>query len=320
MGRCILQEKLNVAVIGVGYLGKFHAQKYAQLDSCELVAVVDYNREQAEQIAENCNTRAETDLTKLLPLVDAVSIAAPTKTHFDIAKQCLAAGVHVLVEKPITVETEEAETLITLAEENSCILQVGHLERFNTALRAVEPHIKNPMFIESHRLAPFNIRGSDVNVILDLMIHDIDIILSLVNSPVDKLDASGTPVISSGTDIANVRIQFENGCVANVTASRVSDKQERRMRFFGHHSCISVDFQDNLARIYHTGDKELYPGIPNIEREDLQQPKGDAILAEIEAFVHAIQTKTTPIVSGKDGLNALKIATDISKQLNNTEH
>lgn len=306
---------LKCAVIGVGYLGKFHADKYAGLPGCELAAVVDANHGQAQEIAEKNGARALADYRELLGNVDAVSIATPTRSHFAIARDFLDAGSHVLVEKPITVTVAEAEELITLAAERGRLLQVGHLERFNPALRAVEADIRKPQFIESHRLAPFNPRGTDVNVILDLMIHDIDIILNLVDSPVARIDASGAKVISNAIDIANVRLQFESGCVANVTASRVSDKRERKMRFFQQQSCINVDFQNNTAKHYRTGEQEMYPGVPEIVSETHELGAGDAILAEIEAFTQAIRNGERPVVSGEDGKRALAVASEITELL-----
>ncbi|MDO6459895.1 Gfo/Idh/MocA family oxidoreductase [Granulosicoccaceae sp. 1_MG-2023] len=307
---------LRTAVIGTGYLGKFHAQKYAAIDGCTLVAVADANPDTARAIADPLNTRAVSDYRELLGEVDAVSIATPTRTHFEVASAFLAAGVHVLVEKPVTVTPEEAAALVKLAAEKQCVLQVGHLERFNTALRAVEDKIDQPLFIESHRLAPFTPRGADVNVVLDLMIHDIDIILSIVRSDVADIQASGATVISDATDIANARLTFANGCVANVTASRISDKQERRMRLFQKNRYIAVDFLTNQTKVCETtGTASAEEGLPGIHCEDNQLQKGDAILAEISAFCEAIREAKAPLVSGEDGLRALETATRISALL-----
>jgi predicted dehydrogenase len=308
-------SELNCAVIGVGYLGKFHAQKYAKLSGCKLSAVVDANASQGREIADSLGVLALSDYRELIGNVDAVSIATPTRSHYAIAREFLDAGVSVLVEKPITVTVAEADELIRLAKARDCVLQVGHLERFNPALRAVEASITAPLFIESHRLAPFNPRGTDVNVILDLMIHDIDIILHLVKSPVVRIDASGAPVISDAIDLANVRIQFESGCVANVTASRVSDKRERKIRIFQRQSCINVDFQNNTAKLYRTGEQEMYPGVPEIISETHELGAGDAILAEVESFVEAVRTRGQPLVSGEDGKRALAVATEITERL-----
>jgi len=307
---------LRMAVVGTGYLGRFHAQKYNQLDQCELIAISDVDKSRAAEVAGELSTAAVSDHRELIGRIDAASIASPTKTHFAVAKDLLEAGIHVLVEKPMTVTVAEAETLIDIAKQNQCVLQVGHLERFNTALLSVADQIKEPIFIESHRLAPFTMRGADVNVVLDLMIHDIDIILNLVDAEVSAIHANGSPVVSSATDIANARIEFSNGCVANVTASRVSGKTERRMRFFQKDTYVAVDFQENTSRICRVDrDKPDTDGIPAINCVDENLEKGDAIRAEIEAFVYAINNGTRPLVSGEDGLRALKTAIEIGEKL-----
>jgi len=305
---------LSTAVVGVGYLGKFHAQKFADLDGCELAAVVDPDMEAARRSAEPAGARALADYRELLGHVDAVSIAAPTSLHHRIARDFLAAGAHVLVEKPITVTVTEADELVALAAERGLVLQVGHLERFNPALRAADAILEAPRFIESHRLAPFNPRGTDVDVVLDLMIHDIDIILDIVRSPVVRADASGAEVLTHATDIANARLEFENGCVANVTASRVSAKTERRMRFFQHDCYLAVDFQGRRLTVHRKGAEEMYPGIPELITEDQTFEAGDAIRAEIESFLDCIRNGTAPLVSGADGRRALATAIDITRR------
>lgn len=307
-------NKLKCAVIGTGYLGKFHAEKYAGLPDCELVAVVDINPEAAKAVADKFGAQALTDYHALLGKVDAVSIVVPTTLHHAVAKDFLTAGAHVLVEKPICVTVAEAEDLIAIAQANNLILQVGHLERFNPAVLGLDKEEK-PLFIESHRLSPFNPRANDVSVVLDLMIHDIDIILALVDSEVEKIDASGTAVLTQGTDIANARILFKNGCVANVTASRISLKQERKMRMFRPSSYVSVDFQNRILSKHRTGDKEMYPGIPEIVSEELVFESGDALLAEIEHFVNCIATGSNPLVSGEAGKRALATAIQITQLL-----
>ena len=308
-------NRLRMAVVGTGYLGRFHAQKYNQLPQCELIAISDVDTARAAAIAIELSTVAVNNHRDLIGQVDAVSVASPTTTHFGIAKDLLEAGIHVLVEKPITVTEAEAEKLIEIAKISKSVLQVGHLERFNPALLSVADQIQNPMFIESHRLAPFNTRGADVNVVLDLMIHDIDIIMHLVDADLSDIHASGAQVVSSETDIANARLEFTNGCVANVTASRVSGKVERRMRLFQKDTYVAVDFQKNTSRVCKVDrqqpDKD---GIPVINCIDKNPDKGDAIQAEIEAFVHAITTGTRPLVSGEDGLRALKTAIQIGQK------
>ncbi|MCK9608636.1 MAG: Gfo/Idh/MocA family oxidoreductase [Methylomonas sp.] len=308
-------SKLKCAVIGAGYLGKFHAEKYAGIKDCELVAVVDINQEAAEQVAQLYGAKAMTDYQPLLGQVDAVSVVVPTSLHHLVSRDFLHAGAHVLVEKPITVTVEEADELIAIAREKNVILQVGHLERFNPAISGLEKMADKPLFIESHRLSPFNPRANDVSVVLDLMIHDIDIILALVGSEVERIDASGTSVLTQGTDIANARITFQNGCVANVTASRISMKMERKMRMFRPCSYISVDFQNRVLIKHRTGEKEMFPGIPEIVTEESVFESGDALLEEIKHFVHCVKTGENPLVSGEAGRKALATAIEITKFL-----
>ena len=307
-------KKLKCAVIGAGYLGKFHAEKYASLSDCELVAVVDTNETAAKSVAEKLSTKGLTDYQSLLGEVDAVSIVVPTTSHYSVSRDFLNAGVHVLVEKPITETVAEAEDLIAIAKKKRLILQVGHLERFNPAVLGLDKEEK-PLFIESHRLSPFNPRANDVSVVLDLMIHDIDIILALVDSEVIRIDASGTAVLTQGTDIANARLLFENGCVANVTASRISMKLERKMRMFRPSSYVSVDFQNRVLTKHRTGKKEMFPGIPEIETEESIFEGGDALLEEIKHFVNCIHTGENPLVSGEAGKRALETAIKITRLL-----
>ena len=308
-------KKLKCAVIGTGYLGKFHAEKYASLAGAELVAVVDIDAAAALSIAEKHGAKALTEYRSLLGEVDAVSVVVPTTLHHQVSKDFLNAGAHVLVEKPITVTLEEADELIAIAKEKNRILQVGHLERFNPAVLGLDKEEK-PLFIESHRLSPFNPRANDVSVVLDLMIHDIDIILALVDSEVERIDASGTAVLTQGTDIANARLLFQNGCVANVTASRISMKMERKMRLFRPSSYVSVDFQNRVLTKHRTGDKEMFPGIPEILTEESVFATSDALLEEIKHFVACIQSGEKPLVSGEAGRRALATAIKITELLN----
>lgn len=307
-------KKLKCGVVGAGYLGKFHAEKYASLPDCELTAVVDVDEAVARRIASSLNTKSYTDYREILGEVDAVSVVVPTTYHHKVAKDCLQAGIHVLVEKPVTVTVEEADELIELAKQNHLVLQVGHLERFNPAILGLEKDEK-PLFIESHRLAPFNPRANDVSVVLDLMIHDIDIILALVESDLVRIDASGTAVLTQGTDIANARLVFKNGCVANVTASRISMKMERKMRMFRPSSYVSVDFHNRVLTKHKTGTKEMFPGIPEIVTEESVFEGGDALLEEIKHFVNCILTNTQPLVSGEAGRRALSTAIQITQLL-----
>lgn len=308
-------NKIRTAVIGVGYLGKFHAQKYAQLKSSELVAVCDANIDIAQSIADEHNVPAFSDYHELIGKVDAVSIVVPTQKHHEVAKTFLENNVHVLLEKPITSTVAEGEELVKIADDNKRVFQIGHLERFNPAVLALENELNQPLFIESNRIAPFNPRGADVNVVLDLMIHDIDIILDFARSPVKHIDANGASVISNEIDIANARLTFENGCVANVTASRVSLKSERIMRIFQNDAYISIDFQNKKLAIHNKGDGEMYPGIADIESNERTFEQGDALYSEIEAFLFSIKHDKPPVVSGKAGLLALKTAIKISELL-----
>ena len=302
-------------MIGVGYLGRFHAQKYAQLPVCELVAVVDGREEVRKAVAGELGTQALADYRGLLGKVDAVSVVTPTPAHFEIADAFLAGGAHVLVEKPITETPEQARALIAQAAKFNRILQVGHLERFNAAVLAAEPHISSPRFMECTRLAPYKERGTDVNVVLDLMIHDIDLIQSLANSDIESIEAIGTPVFSGEIDIANARIRFANGCVANTTASRVSMKTERKLRIFEDAAYISLDLQQKILTLIRKRDGEPQAGqLPvNIEEANLEQ--GDALKSEIESFLGCIRNNKRPLVSGEDGLRALETAIRISEQV-----
>ncbi len=308
-------SKITTAVIGTGYLGKFHAQKYAQLPHSELLAVVDNNPQTARSIADQHGVKALTDYRELLGEVEAVSIVVPTSLHFEVAQAFLEHGSHVLVEKPITATVEQAQKLTDLARAQQRVLQVGHLERFNKAILDLDSFLHQPLFIESHRLAPFKPRGTDVSVVLDLMIHDIDIILTIVGSPLAKIEANGAAVLSDAVDIANARLQFENGCVANVTASRISLKTERKMRIFQLDAYLSVDFQNRELAIHRKGQGEMYPGIPDIDSKQMRYEEGDALKTEIELFLKAIEEGSEPIVSGEDGKQALQAAIEITRML-----
>jgi predicted dehydrogenase len=308
-------KPIRAAVVGVGYLGRFHAQKYAQAAGCELVAVVDAREPAREAVARELGTRAIADHRELLGQVDAVSVVTPTPAHYAIARDFLDAGAHVLLEKPVTETAEQARELIALAAARGRVLQVGHLERFNAAVLAAEPHLQSPRFIECQRLAPFKERGTDVNVVLDLMIHDIDIVQSIVGAEIESIDSVGTPVFSAEVDIANARIRFVNGCVANVTASRVSLKTERKLRVFRDDAYLSIDLQQKILTVI----RKRQPGdaagpLPvTIEEQNFEQ--GDALKAEIESFLDCIRSGRRPVVSGEDGLRALETAIRITRQL-----
>lgn len=314
-----IMDKLRTAVIGVGYLGRFHAQKYAALPGCELVAVVDANADTAARVAAELGTRALGDYRELLGKVDAVSVATITPAHFPIAQALLDGGAHVLVEKPITTTPEEARALIALAARRGRVLQVGHLERFNPALRAAEPYLKTPRFMECLRLAPFRERGTDVNVVLDLMIHDIDLVQTIVGSPSTQVDAIGTPVFSPQIDIANARLHFAGGCVANVTASRVSMKTERKLRVFQDDTYLSVDLQQKVLTVIRKDPAAAAGGLPiSISEQSFDQ--GDALRSEIESFVAAVRGEGPVVVSGADGLRALETAIAITRSVQAASH
>lgn len=307
---------LRTAVIGVGYLGNFHAQKYAALEEAELVGVVDSDAARAAEVAAACGCKPFSDYRELIGRVDAVSVVVPTQYHHEVAREFLAAGVHVLIEKPISVTIEQADELIALADANKLVFQVGHLERFNPVMMAAEEVLSEPLFVESVRIAPFKPRGTDVNVVLDLMIHDIEIIQHLVKSPVARIDAVGAPVFTGEEDIANARIAFENGCVANVTASRISLKSERKMRIFQRDAYLTLDFQNKKVLVAKKGAGELLPGVPNVQVTERELGQSDPLMLEITSFVEAIKEEKQPQVSGRDGRMALETALKINQGLN----
>jgi predicted dehydrogenase len=308
-------KKIRAAVVGVGYLGRFHAQKYAALPECELTAVVDIDTEVGARVAAELGTRALSDYRELCGQVDAVSVVTPTDSHAEIATALLRTGAHVLVEKPIAQSVEQAQQLIDAARENGLVLQVGHLERFNPAILAAEPLLARARFIECHRLAPFKERGTEVNVVLDLMIHDIDLVQMIIGSPVATLDAVGTPVFSGEIDIANVRLNFENGCVANVTASRVSLKTERKLRVFHDGGYLSIDLQQKILTVIRKRALPATAGELPVQIEEQSFAQGDALLAEIEAFLAAVRGERAVLVSGEDGQRALRTAIAITERM-----
>jgi predicted dehydrogenase len=317
---------LKIGVIGVGHLGRFHTQNYAKISSADLTGVYDVDQERSKQVAEEYGTKSYSDMQQLLQDIDAVSLVVPTSLHFETAKTILENGIHCLIEKPITSTIEEADALIELARKNNLIIQIGHIERFNPAILALRDIKLNPLFVESHRLASFDPRGTDVAVVLDLMIHDIDIILNLVNSKVKTIDASGVSVLTREVDIANARIQFENGAVANVTASRISQKKMRKMRLFQQDTYIGIDFLEKISEIYRLVNAEATDnaifGIP-IDIGDPEKKKKiiyqkpnveevNALKEELISFIDCVQNSRQPIVSGEDGREALRVAIEIT--------
>jgi predicted dehydrogenase len=314
-----MSQALKVAVIGVGHLGKWHADKYAALPDCKLLAVVDNNLKSAKQIAQKHGVQAYSDYHDILSQVDAISLAVPTSLHYKIAREILEAGIHCLIEKPITETIEEASKLIEIARQNQLVLQVGHIERFNSVMIGIEQVLQTPQFIESTRLAPFTLRATDVSVILDLMIHDIDIILDLVDSPIRHISASGISVLSDTIDIANARIEFDNQCVANVTASRISQKQERKLRIFQKDAYISADLQGKILALNKKGETNNEAGFKNITHEEQRFEDTDALNLEVLDFITAIKTGGRPKVNGEDGKRALETAIAISSQIKRVE-
>ena len=312
-------DKVKVGVVGVGHLGRFHTLNYAQIQGAELVGVTDIDQEKARRVASEGQCEAFDNIKSLLKRVDAVSIVVPTDHHFDIGKRALERGKHCLIEKPITKSVNEADALIQLARNKGVTLQVGHVERFNPAMRVLEGMEIKPRFIESHRLAPFNPRGTEVAVVLDLMIHDIDVILSLVDSPVKSVDASGVAVVSNSIDIANARICFENGCVANLTASRISQKKMRKMRLFQKDTYITVDFLERTSEIFQLTEGEGEAdnilgeiGVGERRRRIVYQhpevPEEGGLLTELDTFIRTVKGGNPPAVSGEEGKAALVVA------------
>jgi predicted dehydrogenase len=316
-------------VVGVGHLGSLHAKMYAALQDAEFIGVFDLDIQKAQQVAETYGVKAMTSLGSLLDQVDAVSIATVTPTHHVVGIQSIGKGIHTFIEKPLASTIEEAKALVALADAKNVKLQVGHIERFNPAILALEPYKLAPKFIESHRLAQFNPRGSEVAVVLDLMIHDIDLILSLVRSPVTRIDANGVAVVSDNVDIANARLQFENGCVANVTASRISQNKMRKMRLFQSDAYISIDFAQGIAEVFRLVDENDHDVkstmmLGKIEQGQkkraivYEQPEVrevNALEHELGLFLNAIKTDTRPPVDGREGLQALEVAQEIMNRI-----
>jgi predicted dehydrogenase len=310
------KEKLKVGVIGVGRLGEFHVQKYVAIPEVELVGVVDTNLHRANEMARRYNTKAYGDHGDMLPMVDAVSCAVPTEMHFDVAKDILSEGVHLLVEKPITYKLEPADTLINMAREKDLVLQVGLVERFNPAVVTMESMVNGPVFVESHRMNPFTTRGTDVDVVLDLMIHDLDIILHIVPSEVKEVHAVGMCVLTGKTDIANVRLIFENGTVGNLTASRVSDNTLRKIRIFQPDAYIAVNcLKRELSVAQLDSEVKDSSGFPQVISQKMKFPDTDPLADEIKSFVNVVMNGDEPVVSGQDGRRALKVALTIMNQV-----
>ncbi len=315
-------NKLNIGVVGTGHLGKLHIKMFSENKNCNLIGINDSNIEQAKLAADKFSVKVFDSMESLLENVNAISIAATTSAHYELAKGCLQAGKHIFIEKPITATIPEAEEIVDLANTLNLKLQVGHIERFNPALVSMEKYIVDPKFIQTDRLAQFNPRGTDVAVVLDLMIHDIDIILSLIKSKVENIEASGVAVVSDNIDIANARIQFENGSVANVTASRISQKKMRKMRIFQRDSYVALDFVTGVSEVYRLlpVDQEVEPSLISFgeigvgdkkKRLVYEQPEHkhvNALKYELQLFVDSVLKNKKPVITGSDGLRALRIA------------
>ena len=301
-------QKLRVGVVGVGHLGSIHAKIYQEIPNCSLVAVCDIDKTRLDAISQSLNISGYADYQELFAKVEAVSIAAPTRLHYKIAHDFLKHNIHCLVEKPFTSNLKEADALIKDARKNKLILQVGHIERFNSAFSATQKLIKEPKFIECHRLSPFPHRSLDVGVILDLMIHDLDIVLGLVSSKIKKIESVGVNVLTQFEDIANARLTFQNGCVANLTASRISDEVMRKIRIFQQDTYISLDYKEASACVYKkTGS--------TITKENLPIEKEEPLEKELESFVNCVLRHKEPLISGKVAREALQVALEIQNQI-----
>ena len=309
------QRRIKVAVVGAGHFGRFHCDQYSRNPRADLVAIIDADIARAGAVAAEFGGEPGQDYRSLIGRVEAVSIAVPTPYHFEVARELIDAGMHVLIEKPITDKLDDAHHLTRLAEEHKSVLQVGHIERFSSSYRALAKTITQPLYFECYRIAPWKERGIEVDVVLDLMIHDIDIVLGLAGSPVWKVDAVGTPILGKKIDMANARITFESGCVANVTASRVSYKTERRLRVFQRQSYIVCDLAEARIFAYHLRGDPAVLGIGAIATESYDIPKENSLANEIEEFLDCIATGRNPVVDGRAGSEALRVASMINDSI-----
>jgi predicted dehydrogenase len=307
-----LKNNLKVAVIGVGHLGQHHARVYHEMENVELVAVADTDKARGREIAAKWGTAWVPSVQELPDGLDAVNIVTPTEDHLESARVALERGWHILVEKPIARSVEEAEEMVALGHKYQRRIQVGHIERFNSAVIELRKYLKNPLFVESHRLGPPAPRVKDIGVVKDLMIHDLDLVLSLVNSEVESVEAVGVPVLTRFEDIANARIRFKNGCIANLTVSRVTPEQMRKIRFFQSDAYLSLDYQQQQLQVYRKIESPV-GGMPSIDRKIIQMEKSDALTRELAAFLNSIRENTLPPVTGEEGLKALALAEEISR-------
>lgn len=307
-------DKINVIVVGVGYLGRYHALKYMNMKGVELLGVVDIDPQRAREVALESGTRAFTDMDGIRPLPRAASIASSTTSHYPLVKRLINSGVHIIVEKPMTDNLKAAGELVDLAREKGVILQVGHVERFNPVFKELKNRVSYPGFVEMHRLSPVKKRSLEIDVVFDMMIHDIDILLAFNPGKIVSIDAMGVRVISSSIDIANVRMRFDTGCVANITASRVSDRVMRKVRVFQRDIYISGDLSEQRISIFKR-DNKGDGGIPGIAREDIGPFQVDPLSAELSSFIECIRNRRAPIFSGEDALPSLEIALNIKEQI-----
>lgn len=301
-----MKNPLRIGIVGVGSIGRNHARIYSQLPDAQFSAIFDTNRVAANEVAEQYRIQAAGSLEEFTDLVDVATVATPTSSHYEIGKHLISHGKSVLIEKPITEKPEQAEELVRLAKQQSVVLQVGHVERFNPVLSAVEQRLTTPRFIEAHRLSPYPFRSLEIGAVLDLMIHDLEVILHLVRSPIRNIDAVGVAVLSQGEDIANARIRFENGCVANVTASRISPERMRKIRVFYEDAYLSLDYQNQSGEIY-----RLVDG--GIRREAVEVEKDEPLKLELSSFVECSRQGTQPVVSGSEAAAALGLAIQITE-------
>ena len=305
-------DTIKVVVVGVGHLGSRHARIYSELPGVELIGVLDADRDRTEEIASQYNCRAFSSLEEIPPSVEAISVVVPTDRHYEVASALMVRGYHLLIEKPITDDVTHARELLRLAEKSNLLLQVGHVERFNPGILEIEKIVKEPRFIECHRNAPFQPRGTEVGVVLDLMIHDLDIILYLVSSPVESLEAVGATILSKHEDIANARIKFKSGCIANITTSRVSPSKMRKIRIFQDDAYISLDYMAQTAQIYR---KEA----GRIIVDELQIPRGEPLKLELESFIEAVRLGGKPQVPAEGSLAALEVAVAVTGEVAKSE-
>jgi len=311
---------VKTAVIGAGYLGRFHAHKYASIEDAELVYCVDTDERRAEEVAGESGSKPETDYTRILGEVEAVSIAVPTPFHYEVARNCLEAGLDILLEKPITETVEEADDLISIAVDKGRIFMVGHLERFNPPIRKLADSVVRPAFIQAERLGGFKERAANIDVVTDLMIHDLDIVMSFVHAPISRVSAIGVSVLSDKPDLANARIEFENGAVANLTASRVSlGEGVRKIKIFQHESYISIDYTSQKMAVFSLKDSaEGGDPMSRIKIDEIHLGRQDALEAEIRAFIHSVRTRNKPPVTGEDGRRALEVALEVLECIRRT--